>query len=144
MALLSAIFGGLALVLAMVGLYGITAYGLARRKGEIGIRMALGAQRESVVRMMMKEVLVLLATGTAIGVVAALAGGRFIKTLLFGLQPNDPIHLAGAAMLLAGAALIGRIPAGAPCRAYRSHGRPSRRVAHGIVSSLLMPQTPDQ
>jgi putative ABC transport system permease protein len=105
-ALLSAVFGSLALVLAMVGLYGITAYGVARRKGEIGIRMALGAQRESVVRMMMKEVLVLLAIGTTIGVAAALAGGRLIKTLLFGLQPNDPAHLAGAAVVLAVAALV--------------------------------------
>jgi len=105
-ALLSAVFGGLALVLAMVGLYGITAYGVARRKGEIGIRMALGAQRQWVVWMMLREVLGLLAIGSAIGVAASLAGGRFIKTLLFGLQANDPAHLAGAAVVLAVSALL--------------------------------------
>ena len=67
--------------------------------------MALGAQRESVVRMMMQEVVVLLAIGTAIGVAAALAGGRLVKSLLFGLQANDPVHLGGAAAVLAVAAL---------------------------------------
>src|SRR5262249_42854300 len=105
-AMLSAAFGTLALVLAMVGLYGITAYGVARRKGEIGIRMALGAQRGSVVRMMLTEVLGWLAAGIAAGTAVALAAGRYIKTLLFGLQANDPAQFAAAATVLAVAALV--------------------------------------
>jgi predicted permease len=105
-ALLSAVFGGLALALAMVGLYGITAYGVARRKGEIGIRMALGAQRESVVWLMLREVLALLAIGTVVGLSASLAGGKYVKSLLFGLEANDPAQLAGAAAVLTLAALL--------------------------------------
>jgi len=72
-ALLSAVFGALALILAMIGLYGITSYGVARRKGEIGIRMALGAQRDAVVWMMLREVLWLVAAGTVAGLAGALA-----------------------------------------------------------------------
>jgi putative ABC transport system permease protein len=105
-ALLSAVFGSLALVLAMVGLYGVTAYGVARRKGEIGIRMALGAQRPSVVWMMLREVLGLLAIGVVAGLAASLAGGHLITKLLFGLQPNDPAHLAVAALVLGIAVVI--------------------------------------
>ena len=105
-ALLSSVFGSLALALAMVGLYGITAYGVVRRKGEIGIRMALGAQRGTVVWMMLRETILLLAAGTVVGVAAALAGGRFVATLLYGLRSNDPLQLAAAAGLLIVAALI--------------------------------------
>src|SRR5262249_527273 len=105
-AMLSAVFGLLALVLAMIGLYGTTSYGVARRKGEIGIRMALGAQRESVVGMMLREVFVWLAAGLAVGIAIALAGGRFIKTLLFGLQPDNPPQFAAATVVGAGAALL--------------------------------------
>jgi ABC-type antimicrobial peptide transport system permease subunit len=105
-ALLSAVFGGLALVLAMVGLYGITAYGVARRTSEIGIRMALGAQGRSVVWLMLREVLGLLAIGTVLGLGASLVGGRYVVSLLYGLKANDPWQLAGAAALLTVAALI--------------------------------------
>jgi putative ABC transport system permease protein len=105
-AMLSAVFGTLALVLAMVGLYGTTSYGVARRKGEIGIRMALGAQRESVVWMMLREVLGWLAAGMAVGITGALLGGRYVKTLLFGLQPNDLAQFAAAALVLALAAIF--------------------------------------
>jgi predicted permease len=105
-ALLSAVFGGLALVLAMVGLYGITAYGVARRTSEIGIRMALGAQGRSVVWLMLREVLALLAIGTVLGLGASLAGGRYVVSLLYGLKADDPWQLAGAASLLTAAALI--------------------------------------
>jgi predicted permease len=105
-AILSAVFGGLALVLAMVGLYGITAYGVAQRRGEIGIRMALGARGGSVVWLMLREVLGMLAIGTALGIAAALAGGRYITSMLYGLTAHDPWQFAAAAVLLTAAALI--------------------------------------
>jgi ABC-type antimicrobial peptide transport system permease subunit len=109
---LSATFGALALLLAMVGLYGITSYGVTRRKGEIAIRMALGAQRDSVVWLMLRDVVVLLALGVALGLAASLAAGRLVTSLLYGVQPRDPLHLAGAAVVLAVAtALAAYLPA---------------------------------
>jgi len=102
-ALLSSVFGGLALLLAMVGLYGITSYAVTRRKGEIAIRMALGAPREAVVWLMLRDVVALLAIGMAAGLAASLAAGGLVTSLLFGVQPRDPVHLAGAAAILAAA-----------------------------------------
>jgi putative ABC transport system permease protein len=104
-ALLAGVFGGLALLLAMIGLYGITAYGMARRQGEMGIRMALGAQRGAVIRMMLREVLVLVVAGSIAGIAVTLVGGRDVTSLLYGIQPNHPLHLAVAAGVLAAAAL---------------------------------------
>ena len=95
-ALLSSVFGSLALLLAMVGLYGITSYAVTRRKGEIAIRMALGAPRGSVVRLMLRDVAVLLALGMLAGLAASLAAGRLVTSLLFGVRPRDPVQLAGA------------------------------------------------
>jgi ABC-type antimicrobial peptide transport system permease subunit len=100
-ALLSTIFGSLALLLAIVGLYGTTAYTVARRHGEIGIRMALGAQRRSVVWLMLRDIMALLAVGLALGVAGSLAAGRLIESLLYGVQPNDPARLAAALCVLA-------------------------------------------
>jgi putative ABC transport system permease protein len=109
---LSATFGALALLLAMVGLYGITSYGVTRRKGEIAIRMALGAQRDSVVWLMLRDVVVLLALGVALGLAASLAAGRLVTSLLYGVKPHDPLQLAGAALVLAVAtALAAYLPA---------------------------------
>jgi predicted permease len=102
-ALLSSVFGALALMLAMVGLYGITSYTVTRRKGEIAIRMALGASREAVVWLMLRDVVALLAIGMAVGLAAAVAAGRLVTSLLFGVQPKDPVQLAGAAAILAAA-----------------------------------------
>ena len=99
-ALLSAFFGGLALLLAMIGLYGVTAYGVARRQAEIGIRMALGAQPGSVVWLVLREVAAMLAIGTAIGLGASLAAGRLVASLLYGVKPHDAAPLALAAMVL--------------------------------------------
>jgi putative ABC transport system permease protein len=111
-ALLSSIFGMLALLLAMVGLYGITAYSVARRRGEIGIRMALGAQARSVVWLMLRDVAVILVAGMSVGFAVSLGAGRLVKSLLYGVQPNDPVQLAGAAILLALAtAIAAYIPA---------------------------------
>ena len=109
---LSTAFAALALVLAMVGLYGITAYGVTRRSGEIGIRMALGAQRSSVVWLIMRDVVVLLGLGIVLGLAGALASGRLVTSLLYGIRPNEPVQLAGAVVTLALAtALAAYLPA---------------------------------
>jgi predicted permease len=102
-ALLSAFFGGLALLLAMIGLYGVTAYGVARRQAEIGIRMALGAQPGAVIWLVLREVAVMLAIGTALGLAASVAAGRLVASLLYGMKPHDMAPLAVAALLLAAA-----------------------------------------
>lgn len=109
---LTGLFGLLALALASVGLYGITAYSVARRTNEIGVRMALGANRGDVVTMVMRRALVLVAIGLAIGIPVALVGGRLVRTQLYGVSTYDPITLAGAVLVLAAsAALAGFIPA---------------------------------
>jgi predicted permease len=111
-ALLSSFFGILALLLAMVGLYGLTAYGVARRRGEIGIRIALGAQRRSVVWLILSDVVLTLAIGTAIGIGASLLAGQLVAKLLYGLHPGNPATVLLSAVLLAIAAMIaGYLPA---------------------------------
>jgi len=97
MATLSAFFGGLAALIATIGLYGVMSYMVARRRNEIGIRMALGADRSDVVRMVMREASILLAAGVAVGLVAAVVAAKTAMTLLFGLEPGDPSTLAIAA-----------------------------------------------
>ena len=90
----------------------IPAYAVTRRKGEIAIRMALGAPRQSVVWLMLRDVVMLLALGMAAGLAASLAAGRLVTSLLFGVQPRDPMQLAGAAAILAAAtALAAYVPA---------------------------------
>jgi predicted permease len=106
MATLSGFFGLLAVLLAVVGLYGVISYMVAMRKNEIGIRMALGASRGDVVGIIVRQTLVLLALGVGLGVVLALAAVRSAGSLLFGLQPNDPLTFAGASALLITIALI--------------------------------------
>jgi predicted permease len=100
MAMLSGCFGLLAAVLAMVGLYGVISFIVARRRNEIGIRLALGAERGQVVAMVMREAGLLLAIGVVTGTALSLVAGRGARTLLFGLKPYDPLTLAGAALLL--------------------------------------------
>ena len=105
-------FGILALVVACVGLYGTMSYTIARRTGEIGIRMALGAQRGGVVWMVLREVSLLVALGLAIGMPAAFAASRLVESFLFGMKPNDPLALTLAvAILLCAALLAGWVPA---------------------------------
>ncbi|MGE0463732.1 MAG: ABC transporter permease [Vicinamibacterales bacterium] len=111
-AMLSAGFGLLAAALASIGLYGVMAFVVARRSKELGIRLALGAEPGSVIWMVMKEVLVLLAIGLAVGVPSAMALGRYVSSQLYGIQPNDPWMAVGTMTLLAVvAALAGLIPA---------------------------------
>jgi predicted permease len=99
-------FAILALVIACVGLYGTMAYAVARRTGEIGLRIALGARRGVVVWMVLRDVAVLAAVGLAIGVPAALGASQLIESFLFKVEPNDPRALAGAAVILLTAAFV--------------------------------------
>ena len=87
---MSAGFGLLATLLASVGLYGVMAFVVARRRKELGIRLALGAQPGLVIWIVMREVLLLLAIGLAVGIPAAMALGRFVASQLYGIQGNDP------------------------------------------------------
>jgi putative ABC transport system permease protein len=100
MATLSGFFGALAGLLATIGLYGVMSYMVARRRNEIGIRMALGADRALVVRLVLREAIVLLGAGTIVGLVLAAAAARATASLLFGLQPGDPATLAAAVAVL--------------------------------------------
>ncbi|MGD0773804.1 MAG: FtsX-like permease family protein [Candidatus Solibacter sp.] len=112
MAVLAGAFGVLAAVLAAIGLYGVIAYMAARRQNEIGVRMALGADRASVIRLVLREAMMLLAAGLAIGIGLALWAGQAAAKLLFGLKPNDAATFAAAALLLAvTAAAAGYVPA---------------------------------
>jgi len=109
---LSSFFGLLALLLACIGLFGIMSYSVAKRTNEIGIRMALGAARGDVMRLVMRDGLVPVLIGVAIGLPAAIASGRLITSLLFGLKPADPLTMCAATLLLLGvAAIAGYLPA---------------------------------
>jgi macrolide transport system ATP-binding/permease protein len=101
---LSSAFAFLALAIACVGLYGSVSYGVTRRAGEIGIRMALGAQRNRVLWMVLREVLLVTLAGLAIGVPAALATSKLVKSFLFGMKPDDPFAFTAAAAILSCAA----------------------------------------
>jgi len=105
MALLSGFFGALAALLAMIGLYGVISYIIAMRRNEIGIRMALGASRQNVVGIVLRQTLVLLAIGVGIGLVLTVAATSGARSLLYGLQPTDPFSLIGAAFFLSFVAL---------------------------------------
>jgi len=109
---LTGLFGLLALLLACVGLYGVTSFTVARRTNEIGIRMALGANRNSVLRLVMRGVLTQVAIGLAIGILLALAGSRFVASQLYGVKSYDPAIVALAAVILTACTLAaGFVPA---------------------------------
>jgi predicted permease len=105
LALLSGFFGALALLLAMIGLYGIMAYNVARRRNEIGIRMALGSARSRVLRMVLGEASWLIGIGLVLGMVLAWAGTRLVASFLFGLSPHDATTFVASAALLGCAGL---------------------------------------
>ncbi len=104
--ILLAVFAGLALVLASVGIYGVTSYGVAQRKMEIGLRMALGADRGQVLRMMIWSGMTTIAIGLGFGLILALSLTRLMSGLLFAVRASDPLALGGAALLLMIAALL--------------------------------------
>jgi ABC-type antimicrobial peptide transport system permease subunit len=109
---LSAVFGFLATLLAVIGLYGVMAYTVARRTREIGIRMALGAFQGDVIWMVMREVLLLVCVGLAAGLAGAFVLAKLIQTQLYGITGHDPITVALASLGLAGVATAaGYIPA---------------------------------
>jgi predicted permease len=112
MAMLSAFFGGLALLLAGLGLYGVTLYAVNRRRAEIGIRLALGTSPATVIRLVLRRVAVQVAAGVGIGAVLSLWATHFVKALLYGLAPQDPLTMIGASIVLAGiGAIAGWLPA---------------------------------
>jgi len=112
LATVSSFFGGLALLLACLGLYGLMAYAVARRAGEIGIRMALGARRDHILWLVLRETLWLTLAGIAAGLPLALWAARYTKSLLFGIESADPFTIAATIVLLIGvAAFAAYIPA---------------------------------
>ncbi len=112
LATLSVFFGALALLLAMVGLYGTMAYSIARRRAEIGIRLALGAAPERVSRGVLREVAVMLGLGLLFGLAGVLATTRLVEGFLFGVTPREPSLLIGSAIVLGLATLAaGYLPA---------------------------------
>jgi predicted permease len=103
---LTGLFSLLALLLAAIGLYAVMAYNVARRTNEIGIRLALGAQATNVVKMILRESLVLLAAGSGLGLILALVSTKVVKQQLFGLAPNDPLTFALALLVVSGMTII--------------------------------------
>jgi len=108
-ATLTTLFGVLGLVLAAVGLYGVLAYMVERRTGEIGVRMALGADRGRVVAMVLRGAFWQVGVGLAVGLPAAIGAGKLMSGQLFGVQPWDPVMLALATLLLGLAALVASV-----------------------------------
>jgi predicted permease len=106
---LSSFFGGLALLLAAIGLYGVLSYAVARRTNEIGIRMAVGADRPAVVRMILRETFAMLGAGAAIGAVAAVALSKLIESQMFGVKGSDPLTIAAAVATLAAIAAFASV-----------------------------------
>jgi ABC-type antimicrobial peptide transport system permease subunit len=109
MARLAAIFGGVALLLAVVGLYGVVSYTVAMRLPEIGVRVALGASRARILSMVLGDVSRMMAAGLVVGAVLALVAAQAVGSLLFGLLPDDPMTLAIAAGALTIAGLLSAI-----------------------------------
>jgi predicted permease len=106
------LFGGLALGLAALGLFGLMSYSVARRTNEIGIRMALGARSQDVLRLILRESMILVAVGVVIGIAVALGTSRFVATLLFGLPPTDVVSMMVATLvMITVSALAGYLPA---------------------------------
>ena len=123
---LSAMFGGLATLLAMIGLYGVMAYTVEQRTREIGIRVALGAQRGNVVWLVMREVMVMVAAGFGIGLPSAWFASKLVASLLYGIQPFDPLSIVAAIGVLGVVALAaGYVPA-----ARASHLDPLRALRY--------------
>jgi putative ABC transport system permease protein len=111
--LLLGCFAGLALLLTLVGLYGVVSYSVTRRTREIGLRMALGAHRSHVLSMVLRRALLLVLVGAGLGLAGALAGGRLLQDMLFGVKPVNPTVLGAACSLMG---LTGALAAYIPAR----------------------------
>jgi putative ABC transport system permease protein len=105
-ALLFGVFGGIALVLAVVGVYGVKAYAVACRTREIGIRMALGAHRRDIFALIMRQGALQTALAVIIGLLLSLAAGRVLAQILYQVSPSDPLALVASGAMLAAAALL--------------------------------------
>jgi putative ABC transport system permease protein len=101
-----AVFAGVALLLASIGIYGVMAYTFSQRTHEIGVRVALGAQRRDILRMALGEGMVLVAIGLGVGLVGAAIVTRFLRSMLFSVTATDPLTFASIALLLAAVALL--------------------------------------
>ena len=113
MAWLAGLFATLGLAMAVIGLYGTFTYAVARRRGEIGVRMALGAARADIRRMVLREVAIVLTIGTVAGLAGALAGGRLLQSLLFSTSARDPwmLTLTADRSVVGAAVLASLVPA---------------------------------
>ena len=107
MSKLAGFFALLALTLACIGLYGVMTYNIVRRTSELGVRMALGASKGMLVRMVLKESFYLLAIGILLGIPVSLAGSRAIQSGLFGVNPADPVTLIAAVLVISVSMLAG-------------------------------------
>jgi ABC-type antimicrobial peptide transport system permease subunit len=115
---------GLSPSVACVVLYGVTAYGVARRTNKIGLRMALGAEREHVLWMVLRGTLWLMAVGVCIGLPLALAASRLGSNMLLGLKPTDPVTITTATLIMFTIADLARLPSGTTRFAGRPNGGP--------------------
>jgi len=106
LAVLLGAFAGLAVVLAAIGIFGVLSYAMAQRTRELGIRLALGAQRGDVLRLVAKETAPMVAGGVIVGLMAALGLTRFVRTMLYEIRPNDPATFAAVAVTLALVAVV--------------------------------------
>ena len=132
MATLSGFFGFLAVVLATIGLYGVISYTVARRTNEIGIRVALGAQRSDVVGMIMREAGTMLLIGLAVGAVLTLVLARAAASMLYGLKPHDPVTLTARCRRVDDRRRRREFPASPSRRRPRSNGRVTRGIAPSV------------
>jgi putative ABC transport system permease protein len=104
--LLQLVFGGVALALALVGIYGVLSYSVAQRTREIGIRMALGAERDSILKLVVRQGMSLVFVAVVLGVGGALAAAQVLSSLLFGISPRDPLTYGVVTVTLVVAALV--------------------------------------
>ena len=142
-AALFSVFGGLALGLSVVGLYGVKAYSVARRTREIGIRMALGAQRAAVQRMILREGSAMLGVGLLLGLLLAFATGKLVSSMLYQVSSLDPIAFSVAPIVLAAAGLARHLAARAPRHPHQPDGCSPHRMSEGIFwrAHACAPQT---
>ncbi len=136
MATLSSFFGFLAAALATLGLYGVISYMVARRRSEIGIRMALGASRGGVLRLVLREAAVLLGIGLIVGTALALSGSKAMGTLLFGLKPTDPTTILSGGLTTRHHRINCQPRARCSCRPNRANGGVAGRISEKTCSNL--------